>query len=251
MRKLLLQGTAIVSAIFAMSAGANAADMAVKAPPPAPLPVLFSWTGFYLGGNLGGAWAERHVNDAVFGIDIGRSSDAVFIGGGQLGYNWQFNNFVLGIEGDIDGIANNGNGRSVTATVPGVGPVTVTGGRDARWVSTLAARFGFANDHWLFYGKAGGGWVSIDRGIAITNVNTGNSIFFGDNNIRSGFLVGAGIEYAFTNNWTVKGEYDYLGLGSGRSFVVPVGSPFLAGDTFAVNNRSVQMFKIGFNYLFR
>jgi outer membrane immunogenic protein len=80
--------------------------MPLKAPPPPPPPPPFSWTGFYIGGNLGAAWGERHVTDLrpngnVF--DFSRSSDAVFIGGGQLGYNWQMNNFVLGIEWDFDG----------------------------------------------------------------------------------------------------------------------------------------------------
>ena len=64
-----------------------------------------------------------------------------------------------------------------------------------------------------------------------------------------GWLVGAGLEYAVTNNWTVKLEYDFLGLGN-RTFVIPATAPLLAGDTFTSNNRNVQMIKVGFNYLF-
>ena len=75
----------------------------------------------------------------------------------------------------------------------------------------------------------------------------GNGINNCGNNSNGGGLVGAGFEYAFTNNWTVKLEYDYLGLGN-RTFVIPATAPFLAGDTF--NNRNVQMVKVGFNYLF-
>jgi outer membrane immunogenic protein len=71
----------------------------------------------------------------------------------------------------------------------------------------------------------------------------------GRNNNNGGWLVGAGFEYAFTNNWTVKLEYDYLGLGN-RTFVIPAAAPFLAGDTFTANNRNVQMVKVGVNYLF-
>jgi outer membrane immunogenic protein len=61
--------------------------------------------------------------------------------------------------------------------------------------------------------------------------------------------VGAGIEWAFANNWSAKLEYDYLGLGS-QTFTVPAGSPFLANDIFTVSNRNIQMVKVGINYLF-
>ena len=62
-------------------------------------------------------------------------------------------------------------------------------------------------------------------------------------------MFGLGFEYAFTNNWTVKAEYDYISLSS-RSFVVPVGAPFLVGDVFSNHSSNVQTFKVGFNYLF-
>jgi outer membrane immunogenic protein len=119
----------------------------------------------------------------------------------------------------------------------------------------VAARFGWAVDHWLFYGKVGGGWVD-NNNFTITNLNTGASFTCGtfttltacgDN--TGGWLVGAGVEYAFANNWTVKAEYDYLGLGN-RTVIIPAGAAFLVGDTFTTNNRNVQMFKVGFNYLF-
>jgi len=250
MRKLI-KAAAVVSAMLAISTGSNAADLPMKAPMvAAPLPVLFTWTGFYLGGNIGGAWTTRRLTDSVFGIDFSRSSDGVFIGGGQIGYNWQVApNFVLGIEGDIDGIANKSRGTS--AVVPGVGTIAATGNADGNWVSTIAARFGYANDHWLFYGKAGGGWVNGSGNVTLANLTTGNSITFAGDGTRSGYLLGGGIEYAITNNWTIKGEYDYLGLSGSRSFLVPVGSPFLVGDTFTRNGRNFQMFKFGVNYLFR
>src|SRR3974390_2796916 len=106
MKKLLLGIASAVGVLGAASLG-QAADMAVKAPPPIAAPI-FTWTGFYLGGNLGAAWAQRSVTD-VFGNTFTRTSDARFIGGGQLGYNWQFTNFVLGVEGDIDGIMGGDN----------------------------------------------------------------------------------------------------------------------------------------------
>ena len=110
-------------------------------------------------------------------------------------------------------------------------------------------RLGVAANNWLFYGKAGGGWVG-NNGFNVADLTTGSSIGIGSNT-RSGWLAGAGIEWAVTNNWTVKVEYDYLGLGS-ASFIVPAGTllpSVLTGDTFS-GHRNVQEFKIGFNYLF-
>jgi outer membrane immunogenic protein len=117
-----------------------------------------------------------------------------------------------------------------------------------RFITTLAARFGLAYGPWLLYGKAGGGWVSHND-FTISNVTTGTSITGFNDGTASGWLAGAGIEYAFANNWTAKIEYDFLGLGS-RTFIVPAGFPVLAGDTFTTGNRNIQMLKVGLNYLF-
>jgi len=210
-----------------------------------PAPFVFSWTGFYLGGNIGGAWAHRDVTD-TFGRNFSNTSNGVFIGGGQAGFNYQIGGFVLGIEADFDWAANNNN-NDAGVLIPGVGAIRVSA--SDKWITTVAARLGFAIDRLLFYGKVGGGWVGADN-FTITNVTTGASIVGGNSSSNSGFLVGGGLEYAITNNWTVKGEYDYLGL-SNRTFAVPVGAPFLVGDTFTNRSRNIQMFKVGFNYLFK
>ena len=249
--------TLIASAAFIAigTAVAAAADMPVNAPPP-PLP--FSWTGFYVGGNIGGAWTNNRWTDTLLLTNFNNNSNnRVFIGGGQFGVNYQIGNFVIGGEWDFDWASNHNNNNGVV--VPGVGTIVVT--NNNRWITTLAARFGWAVDHWLFYGKAGGGWVgnsdltvtNITTGVSLStcsNLNTFNNGFNNcGNNNTGGWLVGAGFEYAFTNNWTVKLEYDYLGLGN-RTFLIPATAPVLAGDTFTSGNRNVQMFKVGFNYLF-
>jgi outer membrane immunogenic protein len=189
------------------------------------------------------------VTDSVYGLsfDTG-SSNGVFIGGGQVGFNYQAGWFVGGIEGDFDWAANNNN-NAVGVVLPVSGGHTIAVTSHDRWISTLAARLGVAANNWLFYGKVGGGWVG-NNGFNVADLTTGSSISIGSNT-RSGWLAGAGIEWAVTNNWTVKVEYDYLGLGS-RSFIVPAGAPLpaaLIGDTFS-GQRNVQEVKIGFNYLF-
>jgi outer membrane immunogenic protein len=248
--KRLLLGTAAMVALLGAANPSQAADMAVKAPPPIAAPI-FTWTGFYLGGNLGAAWAQRSVTD-VFGNTFTRTSDARFIGGGQLGYNWQFTNFVLGVEGDIDGImGGDNNPGSAPVLINGAGPFAVTSNTPNSWVATLAARFGWAADHWLFYGKAGGGWVGNSSGFTVTNVTTGLPVASVTNgNSVGGWLLGGGVEWAFTNNWSLKGEYDYIGLNN-RNFAVPVTIRAGVVDTFTSSSRNFQMVKFGFNYSFR
>jgi len=242
MKKLGLLAVAALGMLGVFKSG-FAADLPVKAPilpPPPP----FSWTGFYIGGNVGAAWAHHDVTDTTIGVDFSRTSDAVFIGGGQVGFNYQMGGFVFGVEGDFDWSGNNnGNANGIAIA----GGNIVASARD-KWISSVAARFGFASDHWLFYGKAGGGWVGASN-LTLTDTITGASITGGGSSSNTGFLVGVGIEYAFTNNWTMKVEYDHLGLDN-RTFVVPVGAPFLAGDVISTSHRNVQEFKIGFNYLF-
>jgi len=245
MRKLFLLAAAAVAVLGTSNAG-QAADMPVKALPPPP-PPPFSWTGLYLGGNIGAAWAERGVTDSLTGLDFSRSSRAVFMGGGQLGFNYQINALVLGVEWDFDVLGNNNENRVGSGILIGGVPFAASRAGD-RWLSTLAARLGVANDHWLVYFKGGVGEVGV-RDFTVTNLNTGVSISGGNLHSRTGAMLGFGLEYAFTNNWTVKAEYDFIDLSS-RSFVVPLGAPFLVGDVFTSHSNDVQTFKVGFNYLF-
>jgi len=239
--------TAALATAVVISTAANAADLPRPGPAPVPVyvPPSFSWTGLYVGGHIGGAWAHREISDTRLGLDFGQSSDGVFIGGAQVGYNYQFNTFVLGVEADFSWVANDNNGGD-GVFVPGVGTVRVA--LENKSITTVAARFGVALERILLYGKAGGGWVGHDD-LTITNVTTGASISAGNDGTRSGFLLGAGIEWAFADNWSAKVEYNYLGLDS-RTFVVPAGAPVFAGDTFNHGDRSIQMIKGGLNYRF-
>jgi outer membrane immunogenic protein len=237
------------TALFGSAQDASAADLRARPAPYAPPPPVYappplSWTGFYLGGNIGAAWVHRDVSDTFLGVDFGGGNNrGVFIGGGQLGYNWQIGYAVLGIEADFDAAANNNN--TGTVFIPSVGTIQATSNN--RWITTVAARFGVTNGPWLFYGKAGGGWVGSED-ITVTNLTTGASIT-ASNNSNSGWLVGAGIEWAFAPNWSAKVEYNFLGLDD-RTFIAPGGFGRLAGDTFFVTNRDIQMVKVGINYRF-
>ena len=224
-----------------MSAAANAADL--PAAPPVPAYVPFSWTGFYLGGNV--AWAPDAGTNTLLGQSFTATSNGRFIAGGQAGFNYQIGGFVVGVEGDGDWVAQNNTDSNGVAL-----PLSaLQAASNATWIATVAARFGLAVDRALFYGKAGGGWVG--NSFTLTNTATGANVTGPNGNTLSGWLAGAGIEWAFASNWTVKLEYDYLGLGSSNSFTVPATAPLLAGDTFSTgSNRNLQMAKVGINYLF-
>jgi outer membrane immunogenic protein len=248
MKRLLKYLASAVMLLMLSPLTAHSADIA--GPPPLLVP-MFSWTGFYAGANIGAAWTNSSWTDTLTltNFNNNNSGNGVFIGGGQIGGNYQIGSFVIGGEWDFDWAANNNHTNGVV--IP-AGNIVVT--NNNRWITTVAARFGWAFERWLWYGKAGGGWVGNNT--TVTNTTTGVSVSTcgnlttncGNNN-NGGWLLGAGLEYAVTNNWTVKLEYDFLGVGS-RTFVIPVTSPFLAGDTFHSNNRNVQEIKVGFNYLF-
>ncbi|HLN10943.1 MAG TPA: outer membrane beta-barrel protein [Xanthobacteraceae bacterium] len=265
MKKLLL---ASAPALLLLSGTAKAADYGyyksppVYAPPPASYappapyappaapyqdysapPPVFCWTGFYIGGNMGAAWVQGNVTDDL-GLNFNNGNNNIaFIGGGQMGFNYQIYNIVFGGEWDFDWVANNNNPANGVA-VPGAGVLQVSA-NDA-WISTLAARFGVAYDRWLIYGKAGAGWVGVNN-FTVTNLTNGVSVSGGSNNNgNSGWLLGAGVEWAFAGNWSAKMEYNYLGLAS-RTFASP--GLILPDDVF-ISNPNIQMVKFGINYKF-
>ena len=144
----------------AMFGGAAlAADMGrpvYKAPPAGALPVSYDWTGFYVGGHVGYGWADKSWTDA-FGLGTSHTADG-FLGGGQVGFNYQINQFVLGVEGDVSWANLKGDSTQVFGLAA---PVTQGFNSEVDWTATLTGRLGFAFDRWLVYGKGGAAWAEI------------------------------------------------------------------------------------------
>jgi len=228
-----------VAVLAICAAPAMAADLPVKARPALPPPPPpFSWTGFYIGANIGGAW----VNGTVFDNFTGASFDfnnSGFIGGGQAGFNYQINQFVFGIEGDIDGttISRTTNAVAV-ATIP---PAVLQGKLSTDWIATLTGRVGIAWDRWLWYAKGGGAW--LQESATLTNLTTGASA--SNSTTLDGWTAGVGVEWAFYDNWSAKLEYDYIGLNNWS----PATSNIFVND-FVTLHGNVQVFKAGINYRF-
>ena len=215
---------------------ASAADLPVKAPPPVQ-PPPYSWTGFYLGLNIGGAWSTGHVTDNVTGSTFSIDNSG-FIGGGQLGYNYQTGNWVWGIEWDMDGTDLSRTSNAITTAAFG----TLQASAHTDWVSTLAGRVGWAVfDRSLIYVKGGGGWVENSA----TLMTTGNSV--SGSNTNSGWMAGIGWEWGFAPNWSAKVEYDFLRLNSwSPSNTILVGG---IADRLTLS-RDIDMVKVGVNYRF-
>jgi len=243
MKRLLLTSAA-VAALFAYGTGVQAADMAVKAPPPPYVPPQFNWTGFYIGGNVGAGAATATV-DNVFGAAIGDiGGRAEFIGGGQIGYNWQFSpNWVFGVDWFFDGIANNNNGGVIFFS-PTVGDFFAASAK-ADWVTTITARIGITGptaDHWMWYTKGGGGWLQTQASVLDLGPNfpgSGGSV----THTNGGWVWGTGIEWAFAQNWTWRIEYQYLGLNS-------ITTPGLLVSPVHTHDANFQSVTIGLNWLF-
>jgi outer membrane immunogenic protein len=243
--RYVLSATVAILALGAIAPASEAADVAPYMPPPPPppqigppppppppiFPGIPCWTGFYIGANLGGAWIGEDFVDAN-GNSFSLNNSG-FIGGGQLGYNYQFGNVVLGAEWMFDGLSLN---------LPAVNGNAIAASANAKWITTFAARFGWGWDRWLVYGKAGAGLVGSD--VTIANPTTGASVTTSNDN--GGLLVGVGGEWAFAPNWTIKLEYDFLALSNT--------SPTIAGavvtDNSGGSGRNLQMFTVGVNYLF-
>jgi outer membrane immunogenic protein len=198
-----------IGLILGLTASASAADMSmpVKAPP-MPAPALYSWSGFYLGGHLGWGWADNGWSDpsGTFGTFADVDADG-FLGGGQVGFNWQWNNVVLGLEAQISAADING---SESFAVPPLGTATLS--NDINWITSVTGRLGFAANNWLFYGKGGWAWADFDAAasLAVAGAGTLSATSGGD---RDGWTAGAGIEWGFAPNWSALIEYQYYDFG--------------------------------------
>ena len=245
MKHLLLASVSCL-ALIAATPGQAAdlpAKMPMKAAPIAPTPV-FSWTGFYIGGNVGYGWGQKGFADSTSndllvsygsypGISISDNTKG-FLGGGQIGYNYQFApNWVIGFEGDISAADISGS------TTSSFFPFGIFNAK-TNWIGSATARFGYAWDHWLAYGKGGAAWAG-DQYSSTSYLGTWNA-----SETRSGWTVGAGLEWAFADKWSARLEYDYYDFGTRN---VTFTSPTSDSSIESVKQQ-IQVVKFGINYRF-
>ena len=188
----------------------------------APVSPLYTWTGFYIGGHIGAGF--RDDNNNIFG----NRDDVRFIGGGQIGADYQFSgNFLVGVEGQYSYVDNDNNN-----------PFLFPGGtfnQNLRGLASFTGRVGYTWGPGLIYVK--GGYAYADMR------NNGFGAFqFNDN--RDGYTVGGGLEYMFAQNWSGKIEYQYFDFDR-RNLLV--GAPLVAVANWS---EDIHTIKVGLNYRF-
>lgn len=228
--RLVLTGALLAT----LSVPAFAADL------PAPYPVKaavvavpeFSWTGFYIGANLGGAWSDGDGNANVdpFGYGPISGSASSFIYGAQIGYNYQVGSWVFGLETDLQGATSGGSMEGIAGSTP------YAFDADVDYFGTIRARVGYTWDRLMLYGTGGAVYGKNSSSGVIGGVAFDNSETYWT------WTLGAGLEYAFADNWSIKGEYLYIGTPS--DVATAYGTTAIDGD---INTNIVR---VGVNYRF-
>ena len=236
----------IAAAVIHLTASqsARAADIVPRSyPAPAPPPVYaplvqYRWSGCYVGGNIGGAWSNVDLS-GVSGANFSASNGGV-AGGGQIGCDYQWNQFwLVGIRDMLD--ATSLSSRTNISTVP------LTGAVDSRtrWFDTLTARVGFLvpQTNVLLYAQGGAAWTNTN----ITFLDGSDAQLGEASNDGTGWTVGAGVEWMFAPNWSAFAEYNFMGFGTQSATFTG------CGGTCVVNasaKADVQNVLAGVNYKF-
>jgi outer membrane immunogenic protein len=238
MKKIIVAAVAMVGS----AAGAQAADLPVKAPVyKAPVAQVYDWTGFYVGANagLGFGRSTTHIRSS-FDNEVSRLGGVGALGGVQAGYNWQlqsllgFNNVVLGVEADIQGTGLEDN----YSCGYDCGRYGFGYQQKLDWFGTVRGRIGLATGPVLSYFTGGFAYGDVKTGITYFNTPADSATF---SNTRTGWTIGSGVEAALGGNWTGKIEYLYLDLGTQRG-TSPSGAYAFSSDI------REHIFRVGVNY---
>jgi outer membrane immunogenic protein len=291
MRSILL--SAVGLAALSVATTASAADLPRKTVAPIVAVPLITWTGAYIGINAGYTWGESSVNTTAsptFG-NAGLGCGAIlqcptsaaasansslspkvngFIGGAHIGYNFQFNTLVVGLEADIMGIARESNGASVTNNS---GPVagfaansyqtTTTLTKRLDYLGTVRARVGFlVTPSFLLYATGGLAYGQAKLNSTFTSTILGANALtnpfggsFSTSSTRYGYVVGAGAEYKFTQNFSARVEYMYYDLGNvnagfGYTQVNAANTPYLSVGGTSNTKFNGHIVRAGVSYHF-
>ena len=233
MKRRSLAIAVVIASAFAT--GAVAADLPAKVYTKAPVvpPVIYDWTGFYIGANIGGSWGRERDDGTFSGTSsaqvfrtagptpvgaptvttigplpiIGRSNLDGVIGGGQAGYNWQRQNWLFGLEGDLQGSSERSNGALCTAAGCPAGSLLFNTSYRLDWFGTFRGRVGIlATPQFLLYATGGLAYGHVSANEPTVPLSWGST--------RAGWTVGAGGEWALDSHWSIKLEYLYMDLGT-------------------------------------
>ncbi len=235
--KSLISAALGIGVAAALCAPVAAADLPVAPITRAPAVVPFSWTGCYLGVNLGYGWGRASSTITGGGV-TGSASENLdgILGGGQIGCNYQWSSIVWGIEGDFQGT---GQRRTNSFTTGGLG---VNSTDSIPWFGTIRGRVGYAASNWLFYATGGWGYGEFRNETTLSGIVVGSGTASRDHGF---WTVGGGIENAFAPHWSWKLEYLYASTGNLNNTFAIGGTTFVATDKFTDN-----ILRAGVNYRF-
>lgn len=242
--KFALFATISVVAL-SLSGAANAADLsAAPAYKTAPLAApVWTWTGAYLGINAGGGVARNSTTQTITPnptsnpFAMYNSSPAGFVGGGQLGYNYQFApNWVVGLEVDLQGSTQKESNCTLVCEF------TTTQKLD--WLGTARGRLGYTNGDWMYFVTGGGAWAGIKQDFAYVPVGPVSGAATVSSRTASGWTLGGGVENHLSGNWSAKVEYLYVDLGS-ISDTITIPGPSIVTTSSAIRDHVIRA---GVNY---
>jgi outer membrane immunogenic protein len=273
-----IAGAVVIASALAGVSAASAADMAPRMYTKAPIPVvIYDWTGFYIGGNVGYSWGRASTDGNVSGTQAvsvfrtasgggpsvvtalaaapitGRANVNGVIGGGQAGYNWQRNTWLFGLETDIQGSDERGSSDVCTTATA----CLFTANYKLDWFGTARGRIGFLpSERILLYATGGLAYGGVSATAPAIPLSWGST--------RAGWTVGAGAEAAIDHNWSIKLEYLYMDLGNvggssttATNVVTQLGVPIRFNTvtttalTSAFNTRFTDnILRVGVNYRF-
>lgn len=269
MKRVLLA----VASIVLGTASVQAADLAAHYTKAPVMAAAYNWTGFYIGGNVGGQWGNSDLNTstiwtpagyfttssipAIGAVGAQGVNSSSVTGGFTAGYNWQVNHAVLGLEGDINYFGFKGS-ASGSAVYPCCAPsgFTVNSSVSSDWLATIRGRIGFlAAPTWLLYATGGAAIAEVKGNFNFTDTFSAATESAGIRNTRVGWTAGVGTEYAFGGGWSLKAEYLYVDLG--RASTTSTNLVGFAGTTpfpsnvytHAIDLKS-NIVRVGVNYKF-
>lgn len=228
MKKCLL---AVAAALAGVATSASAADLGARPyAAPAYAAPIYTWTGFYLGAHIGGAFSGGNNFNGLVLSDY----DARLLGGVQAGADWQFaGNFVVGAEGQYSWTGKN--------NLNAVFPAGFVYSNNQRALASITARLGYAFGSALVYVKGGYAWSDNNETLTFAGVPVAFAL---DSSHSNGWTIGGGVEYMFAPNWSAKAEYQYYNFGDSR-FLAPA-----ALVPFGTFHNDEHTLKLGVNYRF-
>jgi outer membrane immunogenic protein len=257
--KKTFAATVAAAALLASTAAGFAADLPVKARPYAVPEPIWTWTGFYIGGHVGAGWGTTESTltgiavlappppaAIAFSLPFSQDSRSGFLGGAQVGYNWQSGWAVFGVQADIAG-------TDIKGTTPCL--VILSCSTKTDWLATVSGRLGaVVLDRGLIYVKGGGAWMESRHSVNLPNIAppvSGQEIASKDST-AFGWMLGFGTEWMFARNWTAFIEYDYIEFDKkNEAFTI---NPALIGGANVVVNADLKnrlsIAKVGVNYKF-